>query len=277
MIVYLNGKILNLEDAVISPFDRAFQFGDGVYEVIRYYPDKFFEFGLHLERLKNSLNKLEIEFTSFENIEQTLYTLIKKNNLSGKISIAYIQISRGNQIPRRHVYSDSLNPTIFMYVEEYPRKIEDMNRGLKIGLEEDIRWMHCDIKATSLLPNILARHRAIKNGLSEIVWHRNGFITEGTQTNICFVKDGEIFTPPLSNFILPGITRKVVRRLCDDLGINFLEREINIDELDSFDEILLLSTSAEVTPVKEIDEKYLNGKVPGPICKLLQNEYQKLF
>ena len=277
MIVFYNGKILELENVAVSPFDRAFQFGDGVYEVIRYYPEIFFEYELHLDRLKSSLKKIEISFTAFENVESVLYELIQKNNLEDQLSIAYIQISRGNQFPRRHFYNENLEPSIFICVEKYPARVDEMKNGVRVGLEEDIRWLRCDIKTTSLLPNVLSKQRAIKNGLTEIIWHRNGFITEGTQTNVCFIKNSELITPPLSNLILPGITRGIVLRLCKKLGIRYTERDIKLTELKDFDEILLLSTTAEVTPVIELDGNIINGRVPGQICKLLQSEYQKLY
>ena len=277
MIVYLNGKMLDLENAVISPFDRAFQFGDGVYEVIRYYPGKFFEYESHIDRLKSSLKKIEIAFTKFENIETILHELIRKNNLDDQLSIAYIQVSRGNYFPRRHFYNDNLEPSIFIYIEKFPAKSDDMKNGVRVGLEEDIRWLRCDIKTTSLLPNVLSKQRAVKNGLSEIIWHRNSFITEGTQTNVCFVNNGELITPPLSNLILPGITRKIVLRLCEKLGVKYFKRDVKVSELKYFGEILLLSTTAEVTPVIEFDGNDINDRVPGPICKLLQSEYRKLY
>jgi len=277
MWVFYNGKILDLENVTISPFDRAFQFGDGVYEVIRYYPEKFFEYDSHLDRLKSSLKKLEISFTAFVNIESILYELIRKNNLDDQLSIAYIQISRGVQFPRRHYFDDGMEPTVFMYVEKLSARQEEMKSGVKVGLEEDIRWMRCDIKTTSLLPNVLSKQRAVKNGVTEIIWHRNGFITEGTQTNVCFIKNNELITPPLSNFILPGITRGIVLRLCKKLGITTTERDIKLSELNGFDEILLLSTTAEVIPVIEADGKIINNRIPGPICRLLQGEYQKLY
>lgn len=277
MLVFYNGKILDLENVAVSPFDRAFQFGDGVYEVIRYYPKIFFEYDSHLDRLKSSLKKIEISFTAFENIESVLCELIQKNNLDDQLSIAYIQISRGNQFPRRHFYYENLEPSIFIYVEKYPARIDEMKNGVRVGLEEDIRWMRCDIKTTSLLPNVLSKQRAVKNGLTEIIWHRNGFITEGTQTNVCFIKNSELITPPLSNLILPGITRKIVLRLCEKLGIGYSERDIKLSELNHFDEMLLLSTTAEITHVIELDGNIINDRVPGPICKLLQSEYQKLY
>lgn len=277
MLVFYNGKILDLEDVAISPFDRAFQFGDGVYEVIRYYPSKFFKTELHLDRLKNSLKEIGIFYSKLNSIESNLNELIKQNKLSDEVSIGYIQISRGYHIPRRHYFDDEMKPTVFMYVEKYPARQEELKNGVKAGLEEDIRWLRCNIKATSLLPNILSRNRAIRKGLSEIIWHRNGFITEGTQTNVCFIKNSELITPPLSNLILPGITRGIVLTLCKKLGITYTERDIKLSELNGFDEILLLSTTAEVTPVIELDGKIINNRTPGPVCRLLQDEYQKLY
>ena len=277
MQVFYNGKILDLKEVAISPFDRAFQFGDGVYEVIRYYPSKFFKTELHLDRLKNSLKEIEIPYNNCDSIESTLNELMKLNKLTDEVSIGYIQISRGYHIPRRHYFDDGMEPTVFMYVEKYPARKEEMKNGVKVGLEEDIRWLRCNIKATSLLPNILSRNKAVRNGLSEIIWHRNGIITEGTQTNIFFVKNGELFTPPLSNFILPGVTRSVVLDLCGKNGIPFTERNFTIDELTKSDEIFLTSTTAEVTPVIEIEETNVKDLKPGPISRILQKEYSKLY
>ena len=277
MWVFYNGKILDLKEVAISPFDRAFQFGDGVYEVIRYYPSKFFKTELHLDRLKNSLKEIEIPYNNCDSIESTLNELMKLNKLTDEVSIGYIQISRGYHIPRRHYFDDGMEPTVFMYVEKYPARKEEMKNGVKVGLEEDIRWLRCNIKATSLLPNILSRNKAVRNGLSEIIWHRNGIITEGTQTNIFFVKNGELFTPPLSNFILPGVTRSVVLDLCGKNGIPFTERNFTIDELTKSDEIFLTSTTAEVTPVIEIEETNVKDLKPGPISRILQKEYSKLY
>jgi len=232
---------------------------------------------LHINRLKNSLKEIGIFYSNCDSIESVLSELMKLNNLIDEVSIGYIQISRGCHIPRRHYFDDEIVPTVFMYVEKYPARQEEMKNGVKVGLEEDIRWLRCNIKATSLLPNILSRNKAVRNGLSEIIWHRNGLITEGTQTNVCFIKNSELITPPLSNLILPGITRGLVLRLCEKLGIKFFEREINISEINNFDEILLLSTTAEVTPVVEVDGKIINNGAPGPVCRLLQSEYQKLY
>lgn len=277
MLVFLNGKFIQMEEASISPFDRGFQFSDGVYEVIRYYPKKFFEMEAHFDRLKYSLKEMQISIPPLDNIESVLQELISINNLTDELSIAYLQITRGHQYPRRHSFNENLHATFFISVEKFPAKIDDMINGVRVGLEEDIRWLRCDIKSTSLIPNILSSHRAIKKGFSEIIFHRNGTVTEGTHTNVCFIKGDLLITPPLNNFILAGITRKVVLSLCHQLGITFEERTISISELKDFDEILLLGTTVEVTPVTEIDGINVNDGKPGPICRLLQNEYRKIY
>jgi D-alanine transaminase len=276
MFVFLNEKFIQMEEASISPFDRGFQFSDGVYEVIRYYPKKFFEMDAHLNRLKYSLNEMQISIPPLENIESVLQELISINNLIDEPSIAYLQVTRGYQYPRRHFFNENLPPTFFISVERFPAKVNDMVNGVRIGIEEDIRWLRCDIKSISLIPNILSTNRAIKKGLSEIIFHRDGIITEGTHTNICFVKGDLIITPPLNNFILAGITRKVVLSLCNQIGITFEERIISISELKDFNEIILLGTTTEVTPVIEIDGIIVNDGKPGPICRLLQKEFCNL-
>ena len=277
MLVFLNGKFIQMEEASISPFDRGFQFSDGVYEVIRYYPKKFFEMEAHLDRLKYSLKEMQISIPPLDNIESVLHELIFVNNLTDELSIAYLQITRGHQYPRRHSFNGNLPATFFISVEKFPAKTTDMINGVRVGIEEDIRWLRCDIKSTSLIPNILSSHRAIEKGFSEIIFHRNGTITEGTHTNICFIKGDLLITPPLNNFILAGITRKVVLSLCNQLGIAFKERTISISELKEFNEIILLGTTVEVTPVIELDGISVNDGKPGPLCRSLQNEYRKIY
>jgi D-alanine transaminase len=276
MWVFYNGEIILQDKVSISPFDRGFQFSDGVYEVIKYYPKKFFELEAHIARLKNSLNSLEIPIPSLDNIKQILEELITRNDLENSPANVYIQISRGYQFPRRHNFSPDAKPTFFITVEKFLSREKEKTNGVKVGLEEDIRWHRCDIKSTSLIPNILSKHRAEENGLSEMIWHRQGNITEGTHSNICFIKKNQLFTPPLSNFILPGITRKVVLTLCSQFDIPVNETEININELKEFDEAMILGTVTEITPVINFEGIDTNLTKPGPICKLLQREYKKL-
>lgn len=277
MLAYYNGKILPLEKIQISPFDRGLMFGDSIYEVIRCYPAKIFLFDAHLKRLRESLRKTYIPETDLSNMENVIGELLKQNKLVDDFAAAYIQITRGSQFPRRHAYDNSITPNIFIYVEAFLPKHDELTKGIKAGLEEDIRWMRCDIKSTLLLPNVLSQRKAKDEGYSEIIWHRNGIITEGTHTNIFFVKDGVVITPSLNNFILPGITRKQVLNLCSENQIATHERAISVNEIFNFDEIFITSTINEITPVIEFDRKLVNKGTPGEITKLLQTEYQKLY
>lgn len=277
MQVYFNDGFVEEKEVRISPFDRGFQFADGIYEVIRYYPDQFFEFDAHLQRLKYGLKELDIPFFNTESISKILYELIKRNNLSGKTGIAYIQITRGVQHPRKHIYQgENSVPTFLAYVEELPINFEAMNNGVKIGIEPDIRWHRCDIKTIGLLPNVLSKQRAAAKNLFEVVWYRDDIITEGAQTNVAFVRENIVYTPPLNNFILPGITRQTVLRMCSSLGIQTKETDIHLDELKHFDEVFLLSTTAEIMPVINLDGLIVGKGAPGNLTKHLQQKFQKL-
>lgn len=277
MHVFFNNEFVEDDKVRISPFDRGFQFADGIYEVIRYYPEQFFELDAHLERLKYSLTELDIPLSNVERLGPILTELIMRNNLSDKTAIAYIQITRGVQRPRKHSFdNDKVTPTFLAYVEELPINYDAMSNGIKIEIEEDIRWHRCDIKTIALMPNVLSKQKAVQKNLFEIIWHRNGIITEGVQTNVAFVKDETVFTPLLNNLILPGITRKTVLRLCNTLGVKYSERDIHLNELKNFDETFLMSTTAEITPVIEIDGIIARKGVPGKLTMYLQKEFQKL-
>ncbi len=277
MQAYYNGKILQIESIHISPFDRGLMFGDSIYEVIRCYPKKIFLFDAHIKRLKESLRKTNITEPDLTNLENVILELLEQNNLSNEYAAAYIQITRGNQFPRRHAYEDFLIPNIFIYVEEFSPRYDEMKKGIKVGLDEDLRWMRCDIKSTLLLPNVLSQKKAKEEGYSEIIWHRDGIITEGTHTNIFFVKEGIVITPPLNNYILPGITRRQVLNICSNNQIITYERSVNLNDIYNFDEIFITSTLNEITPVIEFDGKEINKGTPGEITQLIQAEYQKLY
>ncbi len=275
--VYYNGNIIPLEEVKISPFDRGYQFGDGVYEVIRFYPSKLFLPELHVERLRSSLDKMQIKFFHLDFIVPTIMELLSKNNQLDKPSIAYLQITRGIQIPRKHDYADELIPSVFMYTAEFPVKFQKQVDGVKVCLDEDIRWHQCDIKSISLIPNAASSQRAKELGCEETIWHREGKITEGTHSNIGFVKNGNVVTPPLSKYILPGITRRTALMICYELGIRVEEREVDVSEIAEFDEAFLLSTTAEVMPIVEFENKKLNNGIPGPVTRALQEAFQKLI
>jgi D-alanine transaminase len=276
MIVYLDKNYSSIKDACISPLDRGFLFSDGVYESIRTYNRKLFRYGDHLARLKRSLAELKIDFDDFDSIEKIIYALIEKNKIKNE-ALVYLQITRGSAFPRLHKFPiTETNPTVFISVTDLQSKSSGLNKGIKVILQEDLRWLRCDIKSTSLLPVVLANQKAFEAGAEEAILVRNGFIMEGTHTNFFAVKDDSVFTAPLSNLILDGITRKVVLELCSQLKIKLKEEHILKDELKTYKEFFITSTTKEITPIVQIDDWGINNKISGAVTKKLQSAFIEL-
>ena len=255
MWVYLNGEILEAEKAKISPLDRSFTFGDGVYEVIPSYNKELFLFDEHLERFKSSLNKTFIPIPSeIYNLKGILQELHTKNNFLNQSF--YIQISRGVQDIRNHQAAVDTIPTVFITsqdLETNPFRENPCRKGLKVRLEDDIRWQRCDIKTTALMGNILSMHNPSLDKVDEVILCKNGLITEGSKSNIFFVKHGNVYTPSLNNNILPGITREFVIKLLRDNNISVFEEDIPVISIHEFDEVWLTSSTKEIQPVDSVD------------------------
>ena len=265
-----------VEDAHIAPFDRGFLFADGVYESIRTYNKKLFRYEDHLDRLKRSLRETRIDFTELAPNENIIYELMIKNEIDDE-ALVYIQITRGSAFPRTHSFpKEKISPTIFISVQKLIESKEEQTDGVKVILQEDVRWLRCDIKSTSLLPVVLASQKATEENAAEAILVRDGMITEGTHTNFFAVKDETVFTAPKSRLILEGITRKVVLELCDRFKIDSREEFINKDDLKSCDEFFITSTTKEITPVTSIDYWTINDGEPGKITKSLQAVFKKL-
>jgi len=269
MIVYFNDKYIPHDEVKISPFDRAFLFADGVYEAFRTYNGKLFRLDDHWERLKYSLSQLEIPLNDFHQIENISTKLAEINNIKTEYSV-YLQISRGVSFPRTHNYENNLTPNVFAFAKPIKDNSKEKNIGVKVILEEDLRWLRCDIKSTSLLPAVIANQKAIRNNAFEAILFRDDLITEGSHTNFFAVKDNKIYTAPLSNFILNGITRKVILELCKENKISFFEKYIKLNELKTFDEFFITGTTTEVTPVIQIDDWTVKDGKPGFITRKTQ-------
>jgi len=269
---YLNGKILKGNEVNISPFDRGFLFGDGIYETLRWYNGKLFRLEDHIERLKKSLSSSGINFTKYDQIEEAVNELIEKNKFSSGHLFVYLQITRGSYFPRQHQFPPpEVEPTFFLSVIPFKRNEAELKNGTKVILEEDIRWTRCDIKSTMLMPNVLARQKALEQNAAEAVFVRNGLVMEGTHTSFCAVKDGKLYTPQLSSLILDGITRKVILEICKEKRIPAFETEIKDTELKTFDELMLLGTISEVLPVVQVNDWKVKNGEPGPVTLRLQN------
>ena len=262
MWTYLNGEFIPKEDVKVSPFDRGFLFGDSVYEVIPSYNNNLFLFDEHLERLKNSLSITNIPIEdSLKDLRPLIIELLKKNKYSNQA--IYIQITRGVDPLRSHVSASTTVPTLFISSTELtinPYREGSRKKGLKVRLEEDIRWKRCDVKATTLLPNIMPFHRKDKSQVDEILFHDGQKINEGSKSNIFFVFDDLIVTPPKEQNILLGITRNYfLKRLLEE-GFNVLEKEIKIEDLNKANEIWVTSSTKEIQPVHEVDNMVLPEK-----------------
>lgn len=274
-IVYLNGEFVNEEDAKISARDRGFIFADGVYEVAKYYDGKPFRFQDHIDRLKRSLAELSIPFFDLNSLEQIFEQLLERNKKLQKQAGIYIQISRGEH-KRIHHFPENVSPTVYAYAFDLASAAEKLDKGIKVITNDDIRWQRCDIKSVSLLPNTMLFNKATEQGAGECILIRDGMVTEATHSSVLGVKNGVVITRPLSNLILPGITRKVILEVCNKVGIPVEERIFSEKELYELDELIIAGTGSEVTPVIQINDKFIGNKKPGEITRLIQKEFFKL-
>jgi D-alanine transaminase len=275
MIAYLNGKFITEEEIMISPFDRGFLFGDGIYEVVASYNGIFFMMKEHLERLDRNLKEVRIDFPGIIDLEKLSYELIKKNPAESKSDCSlYIQITRGISLPRKHTFPADNKATVFISLSPIKSNKSEWENGIKVLLWEDFRWSRCGIECVGLIPAVLASQHAVEHGASETIWVRNNLICEGSHTNFFAVKNGIVVTPPLSKFILPGITRKAVLAICRKSNIPVREEKILKENLKELDEVFITGTLTEINPVVQIDDiKIGNGK-PGAVTKRIQAEFK---
>jgi D-alanine transaminase len=268
-IAFLNGEFLPLSEAKISPMDRGFLFGDGIYEVIPTYNGSPVGFNGHMSRLSNGLNAVEItnpfDVPMWNDI---LSKLVEKNRQaipSGNIGV-YFHVSRGTDVKRFHAYPKDIAPTVFGFAFEIaPPQPTDKSQAkpLKVALQQDKRWQRCHIKSTSLLGNVMHFQAGVDAGVNEtILFNSDGMITEASSCNVFIVKEGAILTPPLNHELLPGVTRAIAIEAFKQAGLVVTEAWFSKDDLLNADEVWLTSSSKEVAPVIEVDGKSIGeGKV----------------
>lgn len=273
-MIYMNGHFIPREEGKIDIEDRGFQFGDGVYEVIRVYNGKMFGAHEHIERLFESANKLHINYKeNHTHLLAQMEELIKMNQLQD--GIVYIQISRGTSL-RSHAFPTGDIPlTVVAYTSKLIRPEQTLMNGAKCLLTEDIRWLRCDIKSVNLLGNVLAKQKAAENGCYEAIFHRGDIVTEGSSSNVFIIKDGVVKTHPANQFILNGITRRKIIEICNNHDIPFVEETFTKYQLLEADEVFITSTTSEVTPVIAIDKKIYNDEKPGEVTKTIQSLFLK--
>lgn len=268
--VIVDAEVLDRAVAKVDIEDRGYQFGDGVYEVIRVYNGKMFTGKEHLNRLVESAEKIRMKLPySPEELLAKMEELISKNELD--TGIVYMQFTRGTS-PRNHVFpGENVAPTFVAYTRKVTRPVDPMEKGVRSIIDEDIRWLRCDIKSLNLLGNLLSKQKAAEAGCFEAILHRGETVTEGSHSNISIVKDGMIITHQADNFILNGITRQKVLEICSNQSIAFEERAYTLDELSSADEVFSSGTTVEVMPIVEIDGKPVGTGKPGEVTRNLQN------
>lgn len=264
--VYLNGQYYPIEEAKISPQDRGFLFGDGIYEVIPVFNKKLFEFDAHLTRLNNGLAAISIANPlSSKEWQDILNKLIQTHPWDNQF--IYLQVTRGVQLERNHLPDDCLTPSVYAYTNPLlPVSDYIIKNGIKAITLKDIRWLRCDIKAITLLPNVIMKIAAKQQGADDaILINRDGLISEGTASNVFIVQNGKLLTPPTSNKILPGITRLVIENIARDHDITILEQELTLTDLEKADEIWLTSSTKDALPVCQLNGKAVGTGKPGAV------------
>ena len=271
-IGFLDGQFSPLEEIRISPDDRGFLFGDGVYEVIRAYHGVPAFWGEHFARLIRSAREIQLTFslepTDFQRL--LLSGLQQSGYREGKI---YIQVTRG-VAPREHIFPSQGEPTVFLSfrnMNSLPTMV--CQQGVSAITLPDIRWDRCDIKSLNLLPNVLAKQKAQEANAFEAIFVRDGWVTEGATSNIFVVKDGVIITPERNHFVLAGVTQQQVVTLARANGRDVRFRPIPISDLFQSDEVFLVGTTIEVLPVIQVNGELIRDGKPGPITMTLQNQF----
>lgn len=274
--VYMNGEYLTKEEASVSPDDRGFLLADGVYEVTPAYDGEFFGLDGHLDRLRRGLAELRIEL-EVEPLASVHDRLLAENGLEdAPTSKVYLQVTRG-AARRQHAFPEGHpEPTVYAFATEWdaPDAVE-WNRGWSAVTVPDRRWSRVDIKSIALLPNVLAQQAARDAGADESVFVHEGVAVEGAHANFWAVLDGTVVTHPVTNRILPGITRATVLRLARERGHRVEERPIQLEELPGAEEIFLTGTTTEVRPITELDGDAVADGSPGPVSRDLFAAYRE--
>ena len=274
MAVYLDGRFMPLADARVSVLDRGFVFGDGVYELVPVYSRKPFRLEEHLRRLQHSLDGIRLANPHGVAVwRELIEQLIAQQDFDDQS--VYLQITRG-VAPRDHAFPAGVAATVFMFAQPLVSATAVQKAaGVCAITAPDIRWGRCDIKAISLLANVLARQQAVEAGCAETVMLRDGFLSEGAASNIFVVKNGVLRAPPPSRLILTGITYDVVLELAAAHGIPAELRAISEAELRDADELWMTSSTKEIMPIVSLDGAPVGDGKQGPMARQMDALYQQ--
>ncbi len=269
-LVYLNGEYLPLADAKVSVLDRGFLFGDGVYEVIPAYAGKLFRLEDHIQRLNNSLSGIRLSLPHSVADWQAIFAPMLD---SSKDQYIYLQVTRGYAAKRDHGFPEQVVPTVFAMCSEI-KPFAGRITGIKCITLDDIRWQMCNVKAITLLGNILLRQEALDQDCAEALLVKDGLVVEGAASNVFAVIDGVLLTPPKSHQILPGITRDVILELALAHQVPCQEAAISLDSIKTASEIWVTSSTREIVPVIELDGAAVGSGKPGPVWQQLDQLLQ---
>jgi D-alanine transaminase len=262
-----------LEEARVPVLDRGFIFGDGVYEVIPAYSRKPFRLKEHLKRLQTSLDGIRLNNPhSDAQWVELLAQLVTQNQ--GEDQYIYLHITRG-VAKRDHAFPKQAQPTVFIMstpLQTTPPEL--LKTGVAAITAQDNRWLRCDMKTISLLPNVLLRQMAVDGGAGETVLLRDGFLTEGAASNIFVVKNGMVLAPPKNHLILPGITYDVVLELAAAHSIPHQVRAVSESEVRTAQELWMTSSGKEVLAITTLDNQPVGDGKPGKLFWRMHELYQ---
>jgi D-alanine transaminase len=265
-LAYLNGRYVDRREALVPVDDRGFLFGDGIYEVTRAWNGALLEAEAHLRRLRCGIDALALDGVPDE-LPEISRALLRNNGLLTGHALVYWQITRGVATPRTHHYPPADTP-LTIYASATTFVPPDAARATGVGTitVPDLRWARCDLKTVNLLPNVMARQKAVATGAWEAIMVRDGAVTEGAATNVFGVIDGILRTHPRSNYILHGVTREIVSELAAGIDLPLREDPLLVDEIPHLTECFLTGTTTDVMPVVTIDGHPVGDGRPGPIA-----------
>lgn len=251
--------------------DRGYQFGDGVYEVVGVYSGKPMLMDEHLKRLERSAKEIQLNLPyTMPELKRQLTQLATQNQLEE--GIIYLQVSRGAS-PRWHEFPEGNIPAVTVaYTREEERMTDIEDNGGTAVLTEDIRWLRCDIKSLNLLPNVLAKQKAVENNAVEAILHRGDTVTEASASNVFIVKNDKVYTHPANHYILNGITRQKILELCSKHNIPVVEETFTVKQLLEADEVFVTATKSDIIPILKVDDHTIADGSPGKIThKILKH------
>lgn len=275
--VYLNGGFIPKEAAKLSVDDRGFVFGDGIYEVVRVIEGRIFAWHEHEARMARGLGAVRIPFgpSDVAGLEAVCNRLVADNNLRNGEATVYLQVTRG-AAPRTHYFPPAgTAPTVYAAASKFTPSADMRDKGIKAITFPDFRWARCDLKTVNLMGAVLARQAAHEHGAYEALLIRDGMLTEGAATNAFAVIGGVVRTYPLSNYILPGVSRMYAVESARAIGVTVSEDPVTEAEMRGAAELFIAGTTTDIAPIVSLDGAPVGDGTPGPVTRRVQKEFLK--